>query len=223
MPAPRGSASFGSSKIIISTTRLVGDTRGSQNAGGGRKEEEKKRKWRRTCKESRPRFNIFHSFSSGDAIFEGGCPSSLSPPLSPSHRGGSLTSTLLAMTSIHRPTAPRTRSYNLLFRTTFYAHRGRKEKRREEKKKKKEAAVLVASVWGTSERQRATATRFMQTSCSYKCTSLNGDGVHGVPSDHLKIGHIRRTYVWSPHYNIRSLLYCILLYAFACQQMVRWI
>lgn len=132
MPAPRGSASFGSSKIIISTTRLVGDTRTSQNAGV-----KKKRKWRRTCKESRPRFNIFHSFSSGDAIFEGGCPSSLSPPLSPSHRGGSLTSTLLAMTSIHRPTAPRMRSYNLLFRTTFYAHRGR------EKKKKKEAAVLV--------------------------------------------------------------------------------
>lgn len=124
MPAPRGSASFGSSKIIISTTRLVG---GAARTRGGKK---KKRKWRRTCKESRPRFNIFHSFSSGDAIFEGGCPSSLSPPLSPSHRRGSLTSTLLAMTSIHRPTAPRTRSYNLLFRTTFYAHRGRKKKKK---------------------------------------------------------------------------------------------
>lgn len=134
MPAPHSSASFGSFKKKIDDA-FGRQYTGSQNA-------KKERKWRRKWNESRPRFNIFHSFSSGDAIFEGGCPSSLSPPLSLPHRGESLTSTLLAMTSIHRPTTPRMRSYNLLFQTTFFfTHR----------EKKQLVSVSGASVWDTSE------------------------------------------------------------------------
>lgn len=57
----------------------------------------------RKYKESRPRFNIFHSFSSGDAIFEGGWPLSVLPlPLSLSHRRDSLTYTLVCI-DLHSP------------------------------------------------------------------------------------------------------------------------
>lgn len=53
----------------------------------------------RKCKESRPRFNIFYSFSSGDAIFEGGWP--LVRPPSPPFCVSAETHSLSAVTSIH--------------------------------------------------------------------------------------------------------------------------
>lgn len=72
---------------------------------------------------------FFHSFSSGDAIFEGDWPLSVLP-LSPSHRLTAETHSLThsAVTSIHRPTVfqPNLNALVLLIgcsliQTTFYA------------------------------------------------------------------------------------------------------
>lgn len=111
MPAPHSSAFFGSSKKK-STTLLVGDTRAvkmrkkSASEGGS--------------VTNAGRVLIFFTHFPLETPFLKAAVRPRSLPLSLSHRGDSLTSTLLAMTSIHRPTTPRTRSYNLLFRTTFF-------------------------------------------------------------------------------------------------------
>lgn len=197
MPAPRGSASFGSSKIIISTTRLVGDTRGSQNTGVTKKSASGGGRVKKAG-----RVLIFFTHFPLETPFLKAAVRPRSLRLSPR-----LTAEARSLPHCWRwppftDPQPRECVHIICY---FGLHFTRTGGGRRKKKKKQLFSSNCASVWGTSERQRATATRFMQTSRSCKCTSLNGDGVHGVLSD-APLHRSHKDWPYTTHIRVDPLL-----------------
>lgn len=157
MPAPHSSASFRSSKK--STTRLVGHTPAAQNAKKSASEGGSVTKAGRVL--------IFFTHFPLETPFLKAAVRPRSRPLSPC-----LTAETRSLPRCWRwpPfTDPQPRECVPII-CYFGLHFLRTEKQL--------VSVSGASVWDTSEWERATVTRFMQTSCSCKCTFINGEGVH---------------------------------------------